>query len=86
MDKVFNNPYRILGLFSPITSKELAKRSNDLGTFIEFDKAKSYPLDMSANEVDLTRTVDSIQEETRSLESDSDRVFNSLFWFINLIR
>lgn len=84
VDKVFNNPYRVLGLFSPITSKELAKRSNDLETFIEFGKAKSYPLDMSTNEVELTRTVGSIQDATRSLESDNDRVFNSLFWFYQL--
>lgn len=81
MDKVFNNPYRVLGLISPITSKEVAKRTNDLETFVEFGKVKDYPFDMSASDNLPIRTLESIQDATRNLESDSDRVFNALFWF-----
>lgn len=81
MDKVFNNPYRVLGLVSPITSKELAKRTSDLETFVDFGKVKDYPLDMSASNNLPIRTLESIQDAARNLESDNDRVFNALFWF-----
>ena len=81
MDKVFSNPYRVLGLVSPITSKELAKRTNDLETFVDFGKVKDYPLDMSASNNLPIRTLESIQDAARNLESDNDRVFNALFWF-----
>ena len=46
MSLVANNPYRILGLVNPITSKDLTKRIQDLETFAEFGKVKSYPLDL----------------------------------------
>jgi phage shock protein PspC (stress-responsive transcriptional regulator) len=81
VDKVFSNPYRVLGLVSPITSKELAKRTNDLETFVDFGKVKDYPLDMSASNNLPIRTLESIQDAARNLESDNDRVFNALFWF-----
>ena len=81
MDKVFNNPYRVLGLVSPITSKELAKRTSDLETFVDFGKVKDYPLDMSASNNLPIRTLESIKDAARNLESDNDRVFNALFWF-----
>lgn len=81
VDKVFNNPYRVLGLVSPITSKELAKRTSDLETFIDFGKVKEYSLDMNATNSTLIRTVESVKDAARSIESDSDKVFNALFWF-----
>lgn len=81
MDKVFDNPYRVLGLISPITSRELAKRTSDLETFVEFGKIKDYPLDMSTRGNSPIRTLESIKDAARNLESDNDRVSNALFWF-----
>jgi len=78
---VFNNPYRVLGLISPISNKELAKRTNDLQTFVEFGKSPSYDLDISSPVIPIVRGIDNIKDAARHLESDNDKVFYALFWF-----
>ncbi len=83
MDAVLKNPYRLFGLTSPITSRELTKRISDLETFIEYDKEIKYPLDRSSSNQPLIRTLEAIQDAARRIESDSDRLFYSLFWFYN---
>lgn len=81
MNIVFNNPYRVLGLISPISNKELAKRTNDLQTFVEFGKSPSYDLDISSTVTPIVRAIDNIKDAARHLESDNDKVFYALFWF-----
>lgn len=81
MNIVFNNPYRVLGLISPISNKELAKRTNDLQTFVEFGKSPSYDLDISSTVIPIVRGIDNIKDAARHLESDNDKVFYALFWF-----
>ena len=81
MNIVFNNPYRVLGLISPISNKELAKRTNDLQTFVEFGKSPSYDLDISSPVIPIVRGIDNIKDAARHLESDNDKVFYALFWF-----
>ena len=83
VDIVLTNPYRTLGLVSPITSKELAKRKSDLETFAEFGKIKDYKLDMKSS-FPLTRTLDTISDAARYLETDSDKLLYALFWFYKL--
>ncbi|MCG3843441.1 hypothetical protein I3249_11710 [Psychrobacter sp. Ps1] len=73
MNIIFSSPYRVLGLVSPVTSKELAKRTNDLETFLEFGQAKNYALDMS-NSLPLTRTLDAVKDAARYLETDGDKL------------
>lgn len=83
MSLVANNPYRILGLINPVTSKDLTKRIQDLETFAEFGKIKSYSLDMQAISP-FNRNLELIQEATRQIESNEDRLLNALFWFYQL--
>lgn len=80
MNVVFNNPYRILGLTNPVTNKELTKRISDLNTFIECGKPINYPLDFSKSQP-LNRNLDSINDAARKIESDAEKLFQSLFWF-----
>lgn len=81
MNIIFDNPYRILGLISPITNKELTKRTNDLQTFVEFGKLPSYDLDISSSVTPVVRDIENIKDATRHLESDEDKVFYALLWF-----
>lgn len=83
MSLVANNPYRILGLVNPITSKDLTKRIQDLETFAEFGKVKSYPLDLLSIS-SFSRNLEYIQEASRRLESDEDKLINGLFGFYQL--
>lgn len=81
MNKILSNPYRVLGLVSPVSNKELEKRKNDLSTFIEFGKVPSYPLDFTSSNIPVNRDITTIKDAARHLESDNDRLLNALFWF-----
>ena len=77
---VINNPYRILGLTANASSREVAKRVTDLETFAEFGKIKKYPLDL-AEISPLTRTVDTIRQAAKDIESDTEKLLYAFFWF-----
>ena len=77
---VINNPYRILGLTANASSREVAKRVTDLETFAEFGKIKKYPLDL-AEISPLTRTVDTIRQAAKDIESDTEKLVYAFFWF-----
>ena len=81
MNKILSNPYRVLGLISPVSNKELEKRKNDLSTFIEFGKVPSYPLDFISSDLRINRDVTGIEDAARHLEGDNDRLLYALFWF-----
>ncbi|MFV5453245.1 PspC domain-containing protein [Acinetobacter towneri] len=80
MQFVINNPYRILGLTANASSREVAKRVADLETFAEFGKQKKYSLDL-IEIAPLTRTVDTIQQAAKDIESDTDKLVYAFFWF-----
>lgn len=80
MQFIINNPYRILGLTANSSSREVAKRLSDLETFAEFGKTKKYALDL-AELSPLIRTVESIKQAAKDIESDRDRLVYSFFWF-----
>ena len=81
MNKILSNPYRVLGLISPVSNKELEKRKNDLSTFIEFGKVPSYPLDFISSDLPVNRDVTGIEDAARHLEGDNDRLLYAIFWF-----
>lgn len=81
MNKILSNPYRVLGLISPVSNKEIEKRKNDLSTFIEFGKVPSYPLDFISSDLPINRDVTAIEDAARHLEGDNDRLLYALFWF-----
>ncbi|WP_180048637.1 PspC domain-containing protein [Acinetobacter sp. YH12144] len=80
MQFIINNPYRILGLTANASSREVAKRVADLETFAEFGKQKKYSLDL-IEIAPLTRTVDTIQQAAKDIESDTDKLVYAFFWF-----
>ena len=69
-----------MGLTANASSREVAKRVTDLETFAEFGKIKKYPLDL-AEISPLTRTVDTIRQAAKDIESDTEKLLYAFFWF-----
>ena len=69
-----------MGLTANASSREVAKRVTDLETFAEFGKIKKYPLDL-AEISPLTRTVDTIRQAAKDIESDTEKLVYAFFWF-----
>ena len=81
MELIINNPYRVLGADATISRKNLVKRISDLEMLAEIGKEKNYPLDLS-NIVAFNRTLESIKEAERRLESDDSKLLYGFFWFL----
>ncbi|TEU30858.1 hypothetical protein [Alkanindiges illinoisensis] len=81
MDIIVNNPFRILGLSATASARDMTKRISDLEMFAELGKVKSYPCDF-AFLAPLDRSLEAVTDAARKIESDEDKIFYALFWFI----
>ncbi len=80
MDAIYNNPFRVLGLKTTASDREIAKRISDLLLYAEMGKEVRYESDMDfLGEVD--RSLDNIKEAAKRLENNDLKLFYSLMWF-----
>ncbi|MEI7422018.1 MAG: hypothetical protein WCK18_07980 [Prolixibacteraceae bacterium] len=80
MDAIFNNPFRVLGLSTTASDKEIAKRVSDLLIYAEMGKKVSYDTDLPfLGEID--RSAQSVKKAVQKIELPENRIFYSLLWF-----
>jgi len=80
MDAVLNNPFRVLGLSTTASDREITKRISDLLLYAEMGKKVRYETDFEfLGEVD--RSLDNIKEAAKRLENNDLKLFYSLMWF-----
>ena len=80
MDAIFNNPFRVLGLSTTASDKEISKRASDLQIYAEMGKKVSYETDLPfLGEID--RSEQSIKIAVQKIELPENRIFYSLLWF-----
>lgn len=81
MGIIKQNPFRVLGLLSNSTERELQKQIGIMKRYAEIGKTKSfdYDLELIGN---LTRTPEDIQLASSNIEQAQKKLLYSLFWFI----
>ena len=82
MDLIINNPYRIAGILSNATAKELEKQRGKIRAFAKVGKKIKSEYDFKFLD-GITRTEDSINKAFSSIEQNQDKVNYALFWFLN---
>jgi len=80
MELVTNNIYRVAGVLSTASAKEIHRQSSKLKKYISVKKEVKSELDFSFFHK-LPRTESSLQHAFSAIEHNKDKVFNSLFWF-----
>lgn len=80
MEIIKKNPFRVLGLPIEASEREITKKIQELSTFAEFGKSIAYPSDFDFISP-LERTLEDIQEASRSIELPENKLYYSLFWF-----
>ena len=80
MDAIFNNPFRILGLPTIASDKEIAKRVSDLLIYAEMGKKVTYDTDLPFIG-ELDRSVESIKLAAKRIELPENKIFYSLLCF-----
>jgi len=82
MELIQNNPYRIAGILSNATERELQKQKTKIKAYSKVGKEIKSDYDFQILE-SITRTVDSIDKAFSNVEQNQDKVNFALFWFLN---
>ncbi len=82
MDRINNNPYRILGVFSNATLKEITANKTKLARYASVGKSVSFDADMDGILPPPTRTSESVEKAFADLSLAQDKLKHALFWFV----
>lgn len=82
MDKIKNNPFRILGVPSNASAKEIAANQSKLKAYLAASKTVSFPLDCVGGQPSLERDTASVGQATANINLPQDKLTHALFWFI----
>lgn len=82
MKIIQNNPYRIAGILSNASAKEIHKQKGKIKAFVKVGKEikSDYDFLFLGN---ISRTEDSINKAFSNVQQNQDKVNNALFWFLN---
>lgn len=82
MELIKNNPYRIAGILSNATAKEIEKQRGKIRAFAKIGKEITSDYDFKILD-DITRTEDSIDKAFANIQQGQDKIDFALFWFLN---
>lgn len=82
MELINNNPYRIAGILSNVTARELQKQKAKIKAYARVGKEVKSDYDFQILE-SINRTEDSIDKAFSTIEQNQDKVNFALFWFLN---
>ncbi len=83
MELINNNPYRIAGILSNATERELQRQKTKIKAYSKVGKEIKSDYDFEILE-NITRTENSINNAFSNVEQNQDKVNYSLFWFLNV--
>ena len=86
MVDIGENPFRIAGILSNATARELQKQKGKIQAYIKVGKEVEYEYDfpvLFSRDGVLTRTEDSVKKAFSLIEQNQDKVNYALFWFLN---
>lgn len=83
MDIIRNNPYRILGVLSNASRKDIERNKSQIKAFAKVGRTPSFPYDFEESLVPVIRTEKSLNEAIGKLTFDKDKIAYGLFWFID---
>lgn len=82
MQLIKQNPYHILGLIAGSNQRTIEKQKGKINAYQKVGKSIEFAEDLSAFGIP-ERTNGSIEKALSQIEINQNKVFHSLFWFIN---
>ncbi len=81
MKYIRQNPYRIIGLLSNTSEREMNRQKSKLTKFISVGKEISCEFDFPFLLGEISRNEALVNQSFSLIEQGQDKVFNSIFWF-----
>jgi hypothetical protein len=82
VDAIFNNPYRILGLYSNASQRDFQRNRSQMAAFIAAGKPVSFNTDFP-NLPPVKRDEIGMNSALAKIQLNQDKLLHSLFWFSN---
>lgn len=82
MDIIKNNPYRIIGILSNATAKEIQSRKSKITAYAKVGKQITSDFDFPLFK-SIEREHDKIEKAFSAIQQSKEMLENSLFWFLN---
>lgn len=82
MDIIKNNPYRIIGILSNATAKEIQGRKSKITAYAKVGKQITSEFDFPLFD-SIEREHDKIEKAFSAIQQSKEMLENSLFWFLN---
>lgn len=81
IDIIRNNPYRILGVYSTSSKKEMVANQSKMKAFLKVGKSVNIQLDFKEIFGDIERTSESVADSDSKLTLANEQVKYAQFWF-----
>lgn len=82
MNNILNNPYRIIGILSNATAKEILSRKSKITAYAKVGKQVTSDFDFPLL-TPIERDQDKIEKAFSAIQQSREMLENSLFWFLN---
>lgn len=82
MESVLNNPYRIIGILSNASAKEIQSRKSKITAYAKVGKQITSDFDFPLFN-SIERGHDKIEKAFSAIQQSKEMLENSLFWFLN---
>ena len=83
MNIIQNNPYRVLGVYSNASRREIIRAENKIKAYVKIGRTINFKTDFTSLLGDVERTEESLAKANSSLTLSKDKILYALFWFIN---
>ena len=81
MKIINNNPYRLLGVYSTSTQKEVVANQGKMKAFLKVGRQVSFPLDLNGLLPEVLRSEQSVADAISKLTLPKDQLRYAQFWF-----
>lgn len=82
IDLILNNPFRILGVYSNASKKDIVANEGKMKAFLKVGRSVSFPLDLEGILPSVSRTTESVAKANADLTLPKDKMRYALFWFV----
>ena len=83
LDIIRNNPFRILGVCSNATMKDILSNKNRMKAFMRVGKPVAFPMDMCAALGSVDRNAQAIEDADSKLTIEDDKLRYAQFWLMH---
>lgn len=78
---ISDNPFRILGVFSNASAKDIAGNKSKLQAYLRVNREVSFQID-NAVTMPLSRSAESVEKALSEINLPQDKIKHALFWFV----